>query len=240
MDNLYKILDVSPDAEQNEIRKAYSAKLFKLHPDHGGEGGQELYKVMKAYEILKDPQKRAFYDQSFMKKNKGYRKESSSSSNQKKEDRLTTYKMTFFFTPEEMFKGMNVVVNYKNREFFVKVPKETYNGRSLRYATEYDGEPLVLELKIAYKKGKEKFVKDNGDVYMDHTIDANRAALGGRESLLSPLGETISVFFKGGLRDSQIIRLKGQGMMGRTGVRGDLYLSVKIKKVIFSLRAVFS
>lgn len=238
--NLYRILDVDFNSDQSEIRKAYSFKLFKLHPDHGGEGGSELYKVMKAYEILKDPVKRAYYDSTFMKKSKKYKSNFTSEKKSKKADPTTKYSMTFFFTPKELFNGLNVVVNYKNREFLVKIPEKSYSGRVLRYVTEYKGESLTLELKMIHKKGSEKHLKDNGDLYMDFVVDANRAALGGRESFISPLGESISLFLKGGLRDSQVIRLKGQGMMNRFGTRGDLYISVKIKKVIFSLRAVFS
>jgi len=57
----YDLLDVSPDAEEAELKKAYRKKALRLHPDKGGD--PELFKeVTHAYEVLSDPQNRSIYD----------------------------------------------------------------------------------------------------------------------------------------------------------------------------------
>lgn len=57
----YKILGISKDATQAEIRKAYRKKAVKLHPDKGGD--PELFKELNtAHEVLKDEEKRKKYD----------------------------------------------------------------------------------------------------------------------------------------------------------------------------------
>lgn len=61
----YQILGVDEDAENKEIKKAYRKLALKLHPDmNAEEGADEKFKEMlEAYEVLKDPQRRAEYDE---------------------------------------------------------------------------------------------------------------------------------------------------------------------------------
>jgi len=61
----YEILGVSRRAPQEESRKAYRDLARRLHPDVSSEdGSQERFKdVGEAYEILKDSEKRARYDE---------------------------------------------------------------------------------------------------------------------------------------------------------------------------------
>ncbi len=61
----YKTLGVERDAAQNDINKAYRRLARKYHPDISKEpSAEERFKeVGEAYEVLKDPEKRAAYDQ---------------------------------------------------------------------------------------------------------------------------------------------------------------------------------
>lgn len=57
----YDLLEVSPDASDADLKKAYRKKALRLHPDKGGD--PELFKeVTHAYEVLSDSQKRSIYD----------------------------------------------------------------------------------------------------------------------------------------------------------------------------------
>ena len=61
----YKILGLERDADQAEIKRAYRKLARKYHPDVSKEDSAEdrFKEVSEAYEVLKDPEKRAAYDQ---------------------------------------------------------------------------------------------------------------------------------------------------------------------------------
>lgn len=61
----YKILGVAREASQDEIKRAYRKLARKYHPDVSKERDAEEHfkQLQEAYEVLKDPQKRAAYDQ---------------------------------------------------------------------------------------------------------------------------------------------------------------------------------
>ena len=63
--NPYEVLGVAKDASDADIKKAYHKLVMKYHPDKnpGDKSAEEKFKeVNNAFDILKDPQKRAAYD----------------------------------------------------------------------------------------------------------------------------------------------------------------------------------
>ena len=65
MSDHYGTLGVSPEATQDEIKRAYRKLAREHHPDanQGDRGAEERFKeIVAAYEVLSDPEKRARYD----------------------------------------------------------------------------------------------------------------------------------------------------------------------------------
>uniref|UniRef100_A0A3B3ZKE0 J domain-containing protein n=1 Tax=Periophthalmus magnuspinnatus TaxID=409849 RepID=A0A3B3ZKE0_9GOBI len=63
--DFYKVLGVSPDSNEDEIKKAYRKLALKFHPDKNSDAEAEdkFKEIAEAYEILTDPKKRNIYDQ---------------------------------------------------------------------------------------------------------------------------------------------------------------------------------
>ena len=62
----YQVLNVSKDATESELKKAYRQLAMQYHPDKnpGDHSAEEKFKeAAEAYEVLKDPEKRQIYNQ---------------------------------------------------------------------------------------------------------------------------------------------------------------------------------
>ena len=64
-DDYYKILGVARGASEDELKKAYRKLAMQYHPDKnpGNKEAEKKFKAInEAYDVLKDPQKKAAYD----------------------------------------------------------------------------------------------------------------------------------------------------------------------------------
>ena len=63
----YEVLGVQKGASEAEIKKAYKKMARKYHPDLNQDdpkaAEEKMKEVNEAYDVLKDPQKKAQYDQ---------------------------------------------------------------------------------------------------------------------------------------------------------------------------------
>src|SRR3954463_236293 len=65
MADYYSVLGVERTAADDEIKKAYRKLAMAYHPDRNGgskEAEEKFKAITEAYDVLRDPQKRAAYD----------------------------------------------------------------------------------------------------------------------------------------------------------------------------------
>jgi curved DNA-binding protein len=59
----YEVLQISPNADAETLRRVYRLQAQRFHPDNLETGDAETFRrISDAYEILGDPERRALYD----------------------------------------------------------------------------------------------------------------------------------------------------------------------------------
>ena len=114
----YQILNVSRNAPQEDIKKAYRILSRKYHPDNAGEQTRERFEqVQEAYATLGNEEKRNAYDQQLAAGVAGGRQKESKTDIRKKQQsnkQASTYKdLAAFYTGEYQnsfakFFGVNI------------------------------------------------------------------------------------------------------------------------------------
>lgn len=205
----YSILGVDEDASKSEIKSAYRKLARKYHPDVSKEEDAEAHfkDVSEAYEVLKDDEKRAEYDQlrRYGTSGKGGFEpppgwESNASFSQGGFTGADSMDFSDFF--ESIFGGAGGGFRQQRGQGFSMKGEDRHHQISLFLEEAYNGCEKSLRLQTP-KPGP------GGQVRHEE--------------------RTLNVKIPAGVRDGQHIRLRGQGGPGMgDGPAGDLYLDVRI------------
>lgn len=69
--DLYELLELSPNASFETVERMFRFHAKRYHPDAGTTGNAEKFKrIISAYDILRDPEKRAAYDAAYQDQQK--------------------------------------------------------------------------------------------------------------------------------------------------------------------------
>ncbi len=197
----YATLGVAKDAGQDDIQKAYRKLARKLHPDvnKSPEAEARFKEINEAYEVLKDPEKRAKYD----------RFGSAWKQAQATGQPPPGYEDLFgAFGRSQPFPGGSGFSSFFDLLFGAAGPGGGWGGGPIDLgALAADREAtLRLTLEEAAKGGERELVLAD--------------PAGGERRLKTRI--------PAGVRPGSRVRLAGQGGRGRGGERGDLYLKVEI------------
>jgi curved DNA-binding protein len=201
----YSVLGVGRDAAADEIKKAYRKLARKYHPDVSKEANAEerFKEVQEAYEVLKDPEKRAAYDQL----GRDYR------SGQE-------FRPPPGWSSGFEFSGPGGAGGFS--DFFEQLfgSASAFGARGGRSSFDMRGEDhhaqIEMPLEQAYAGGVQAITLRHPEAGPD-----GRVALRPRQ---------LKVRIPAGVTDGQVIRLAGQGAPGvGRGAQGDLYLKVALQ-----------
>jgi curved DNA-binding protein len=211
----YKILGVERAATADQIKTAYRRLARKYHPDVSKEPNAEarFKEVQEAYEVLKDPEKRAAYDQlgsewksgqpfrpppdwgsgfEFSGRPAGTRRRTRASASE--ESGFASQDFSDFFS--SLFGGGTPFA-----EAAARAGRDHHARMDIDLEEAYRGTVRTLELK-------------RPELKPDGSVDLRT--------------HTVRVTIPAGVVEGQLIRLAGQGGAGPDGSAGDLYLEVHI------------
>jgi len=202
----YQIMGVPRDATQDEIKRVYRKLARKYHPDVSKEPDAEVRfkEVGEAYEVLRDPEKRAAYDQlgADWKAGQDFRPPPG-------------WNQGFEFHGGGFSGGQG----FEFSDFFESLFGRGFapGGRNAFHARGEDSYAKVLiELEDAYHGATRELSLKHTEVGAD-----------GRPQVKE---RTLRVRIPKGVRQGQQIRLAGQGNPGMgQGGAGDLYLEVAFR-----------
>jgi len=206
----YRILGVDPKASQDEIQRAYRKLARKYHPDVSDNPDAEarFKEVSEAYEALKDPEKRAAYDQA----------------REQPQGRAGSWQPPPGWEGGFDFGGggFTSVDPSEFSEFFETLFGGAPGGAQRRGGPGFSARGadqrarIRVDLETAYHGGSRA-------ITLQEPERAPDGAARTRE-------RTLNVRIPPGVTDGQQIRLRGQGEPGRGGAAaGDIYLEVEIE-----------
>jgi curved DNA-binding protein len=225
----YKILGVARTATADEIKKSYRRLARKFHPDVSKEKDAEtkFKEVQEAYEVLKDPEKRAAYDQlgSEWKSGEQFRpppdwgggfefrggpRQGRASSGARGGARHTEE-----FEEAEGFSDFFSSLFGGGARGFSGGGANPFGGAGARAARDHHAR-VDIDLEEAFAGTTRTLELKRPDLKPDGTLDLKT--------------HTVRVTIPAGVTEGQLIRLAGQGEQSTGGGKpGDLYLEVHIK-----------
>jgi curved DNA-binding protein len=209
----YKILGVDKNASDDEIKKAFRKLANKYHPDKnkGSKSTEDKFKeINEAYEVLKDKEKRAKYDNLGSQYNR-YRQ---SGGNPNGFDWSNWYASQNRGHGSQNFGGQGDFGDIFSgggsglSDFFEKIFGGGFSGGGRRHSAPAKGQDVQANFEItledAFRGGKQAFEFN---------------------------GQKIQINLKPGIQDNTKLKLAGKGYPGPNGgPNGDLILVIKIKK----------
>jgi curved DNA-binding protein len=141
---------------------------------------------------------------------------------------------TIELTLEEAARGGKRKITLADgRDYEVNIPPGVKDGQRIRLAGEGGpgaggGERGDLFLRVRLKPDP-RFRVEGRDLFTDLPVTASEAALGAEVEVPTLAGGTARVKVPAGSSCGRTLRLKGEGMPGPRGQKGDLYASVKIE-----------
>lgn len=206
----YKIMGISKDTPQKDIKAAYKKRAKQFHPDLHPEDPKAKAKFQalnEAYDVLNDPEKRAKYDQ-YGEHWKNVDMGGGTTGGGSGDGGFEGFDFS-------QFGGGGF------SDFFTQMFGGGGGGRTRSYRT-------------SFKRGFNPFGDEGGTVsYSDRectvSIDMYTALLGGSIIVQTPDGDKLKLKIKPGTQPGTKVRLKGKGDVYPDGTRGNLILTYNVQ-----------
>jgi curved DNA-binding protein CbpA len=170
----YKILGVSSDASEKEVKSAYYKMAKMHHPDlNGGKQSNEFKEMTNAYDILSDASKKKDYDILFkgQSMHNPFNNKSNSPNRQNGFNNSEYYNEEFEEKIREKFRRAGFT-NNKYSKFQYKDPQ---TGEWNSYSGSAQGNPFFKDFEDLFKKAHQQQAKNNSSHHNYRSNDSQQA-----------------------------------------------------------------
>lgn len=254
--NYYDVLGLEPTCSPKEIQTAYRNKAKQHHPDSGGDV-DTFHAISEAYDVLKDPHKRAVFDHRNARSQNI--KINSGNVNDVFNDMFTIFGSAGFHPSKREYnrvranKNLGITVECTLQEILyeqektvsikhtdgtrhivnLKIPRGVNNGTKIKYSGLGDKSnknlpPGDLTATINILLD-ENFTREGNNLKTNLTISVWDAIIGNVYQLITLENKTLNITIPAGTQYGAILKIKNHGMFTKQGSRGDLLVQILVK-----------
>ena len=245
--NYYDVLGLQVDCSPAEITKAYRNLAKEYHPDIGGNE-KRFHEISEAYDVLKDPHKRAKFD--FHNSRNG---------NGVFDDMFTVFGSAGFHPSKREYhrakinKNLGIIVECTLEETLIeqektvsikhtdgtrhlvnlKFPRSVNNGTKIKYKKLGDAKfkdmppgDLTVTVKVIPHN---IFTREGNDLKMYLTIDAFNAIIGRVVQIKTIEQKILNLTIPPSTQYGRILKISNHGMYIKDDKRGNLLVQILVK-----------
>jgi len=249
--NYYNVLKLDNNCSPQDITKAYRNLAKEFHPDSGGNETR-FHEISEAYDVLKDPHKRAKFDfhntkQSTIKTGGVF------------DDMFTVFGSTGFHPSKREYHRANVnrnlgisvdctleetldiqdkTVSIKHTNgtrhlVHLKIPRSVTDGTKIKYKCLGDlrypdlpqGDLTVTITVIPH----ERFIREGDNLKIHLTINAWNAIIGTVVQIKTLDNKLLNLSVPASTQYGTTLKILMHGMYTKQGIRGDLLVQILVK-----------
>ena len=248
----YQTLNVSKNASDDDLKKAYRKLAMENHPDRTGGDDTKFKQINEAYDTLKDPQKRAMYDQygtadpqkagpqgfHFHSGPGGFDmndlfNQFGFGARQQMRNRDITIGCNISIA--DVFNGKNVIASYRlnngiEQTVDIKIPVGIRNGDKIRY--QGMGQHDIKQIPpgdlfvVIQVNGNNDFDVEGVDLLSTRKISVLKLILGTVIEVKVPNNSSINLSIPPGTQPGTTLRIAGKGLPNRNGNDGSIFVKI--------------
>jgi len=249
--NYYDVLGLEPTCSPKEIQTAYRIKAKQYHPDSGGDV-DTFHAVSEAYDVLKDPHKRAQFDHRNAKKIR-------INADSVMDDMFTIFGSAGFHPSKREYnrgkvnKNLSIIVECTLEDILAEqdktvsikhtdgsrhlvnltIPRGVKHGSKIKYArlgdAKYASVPqgdLTITISIT---ADDKFIREGDNLKSHLTISVWDAIIGAVVQINTLENKKINLNIPAGTQSGTILKIPKHGIYNKAGTRGDLLIQALVK-----------
>ncbi len=225
----YATLGLDRRCTTAQVRTAYRLLAKRHHPDlhaQSPEAAERTRELNAAHEILSDPARRRAYDQELSEHEDAPPMPTRAGKIERNLAQDARLRVEDFIRGATLEVRVDDPANPGGPETYeLVVPPDTAPGTRIRIACDAPFDGGVVNVRLRVLPGA-RFKARGSDLRGDLRINARRAAQGGTEMMLGPVGSPMPVTIPPGIGRGEIVRVRGEGLPKPRGGRGDLLVRI--------------